>query len=202
MFSGIVSALEKSIKIKKNQGNMIVELPIPRGWKLKIGDSINIDGICSTIQSMNKNSFSVFYMPETLSKTTLGRLRDSHEFNLEKSLTLKDILGGHMVSGHIDTTAVVSSIKDEGETKVITFKIGPEFTKYIIYKGSVAVNGVSLTIVSVDKSSFTVSLIPYTLKHTNLGKLKINDKVNIEVDLMAKYIEKIIKGYLKNGKSE
>ncbi len=202
MFSGIVAGLEKAKKIRKENGlpagrqrNMVVELPIPKGWKLKIGDSINIDGICSTVQGLAKASFNVFYMRETLSKTTLGNLDKDHLFNLEKSLTLNDVLGGHMVSGHVDTRAQVINIKDEGDTKTIKFRIDNRFTKYIIYKGSIAVNGVSLTIVEVEKDFFSVSLIPYTLKHTNLSKLKVSDKVNIEVDLMAKYIAKLIKLY-------
>ncbi len=162
------------------------------------GDSVNVDGVCSTINHLGDSSFSVYYMPETLSKTTMGNLNTDHLFNLEHSLSLKSLIGGHLVSGHIDTIATLLSIKPEQESKVLTFKTLPEFTKYIIYKGSIAINGVSLTIVTVNKESFSVSLIPYTLEHTNLGTLNIGDKVNIEVDLMAKYLEKFITPYLKN----
>lgn len=197
MFSGIITGLEKAIKITKNKQSVDLKLPIPKGWNLSEGDSINIDGVCSTINHLDKKSFSVYYMPETLAKTTMGNIKTNHHFNLERSLSLNDLLGGHLVSGHIDTTATLLSIKPKQESKVLTFKILPEFTKYIIYKGSISVNGVSLTIVTVDQKSFCVSLIPYTLEHTNLSTLNIGDKVNIEVDLMAKYLEKFITPYFK-----
>ena len=132
-------------------------------------------------------------MPETLDKSTFGSLDKNHVFNLERSLTLNTLIGGHLVQGHVDTTARVSSIKNEVESKVLKFEIDKKITKYMVYKGSITVNGVSLTIVSVDSSHFTVSLIPYTLSHTNLSSLKVGDSVNIEVDMMAKYVEKLSK---------
>ena len=191
MFSGIIKDIAIASKIEKGKDFLRVSLPVPKKWKLTEGESINIDGICSTVEKITKKTFSVFYMAETLRKTNLSGLNSSHVFNLERSLTLQSLIGGHLVSGHVDTTARLISIKSEGEAKVLTFGLSSKFTKYIIYKGSICVNGVSLTVVHVNKGSFIVSLIPYTLSHTNLGGLKKGDTVNIELDLIAKYLEKL-----------
>ncbi len=191
MFSGIVEGKELPLKIIKKKQSIILTFAIPNQWEIKTGDSIAIDGICATVQALDKNTFTVYFMDETLKKTSLLKLSDNHFYNLERPLTLNSLIGGHLVSGHIDTTAKVQNIKQVEESQVVTFKIDPLFTKYIIYKGSICVNGVSLTIVSVTNTEFTVSLIPYTLEHTNLGNLKVGDTVNIEVDLLAKYIEKL-----------
>lgn len=192
MFTGIIQTTEKAIDIEKHAQSMEVTFPIPSSWDITEGESINIDGVCSTVKQLNQNSFSVFYMDETLKKTALTHLDKEHTFNLERSLTLQTLISGHLVSGHIDTTGKVSNIEMVGDVKVITFSIGKEFTKYIISKGSIAINGVSLTVIEVTDASFAVSLIPHTLTHTNLGELKTGDLVNIEVDMIGKYIEKML----------
>lgn len=168
-----------------------MQFTAPKGFKVGLGDSVSVDGICSTVEKKAGNKFSFYYMSETLKRTILAEVPDSHEFNLERCLTLQSLIGGHLVSGHIDTVAKLKSIAGHDDSRLMEFLIEPKFTKYIIYKGSIAVNGVSLTVVSVTKNSFSVSLIPYTLIHTNLGKLKTGDKVNIELDLIAKYLEKL-----------
>lgn len=192
MFSGIIKTTEKPINVRKNKNNMEVDFPIPKGWNLELGESVNIDGVCTTVKSLNNKFFSVYYMPETLRITTFGSLEKDHVYNLERCLTLQDLISGHLVYGHVDTTATVRKVTKEEESISLTFEIASEFIKYIVYKGSIAVNGVSLTIVEVDKNSFAVSLIPHTLEHTNLGKLVAGSKVNIEVDMLAKHIEKLI----------
>ncbi len=192
MFSGIVTNLQKALKISRKDSEMELTFKSPGDWDVGEGESINIDGVCSTIQKITAGDFTVYYMPETLRKTSLRQVQDTHQFNLERSLTLNSLIGGHLVSGHIDTTATVYKVTSEGISKVIEFKIDPQFTNYIIYKGSITVNGVSLTIVEVTNTNFSVSLIPHTLKYTNLGELKIGDQVNIEVDLIAKYLQKLI----------
>lgn len=191
MFSGIVEGAVRAKKIVKDDGTMRLYLPMPKDWSINLGDSISVDGVCSTVENKKDSEFSVYYMPETLSKTTMSGVIPSHVFNLERCLTLQSLIGGHLVSGHIDTTAQLTSIKEMQDSKVMTFKLDPKFTKYIVYKGSIAVNGVSLTVVSVNSNSFVVSLIPYTLRNTNLGSLKKGDEVNIELDLIAKYLEKL-----------
>lgn len=193
MFSGIVQYQQKAVKLKSGKNGMKLILPVPGGWSLSKGESIAVDGICLTIENLEDGTFSVFAMPETLSRTNLLKVNKDHLFNLERSLTLNSLIGGHLVSGHIDTTGIVSKIKINGSSKVITIKITSRFNKYIIEKGSIAVSGVSLTVVTVRKNYFTVSLIPYTLKHTNLGLLDVSDKVNIELDLIAKYLKKLIR---------
>lgn len=192
MFSGIITALEKPITIKKNKNSMEVTLPIPEKWNVHEGDSINVDGICSTVKSVSKHSMSFYYMPETLSKTTLGELPKNHLFNLEQPLTLQTLISGHLVSGHVDMTMEVFEIKHVAKSQVISFKVPKEFVRFIVYKGSITINGVSLTVVSIEDNKLTVSLIPYTLEHTNLGNLSLGNKVNGEVDLIAKYLDNLI----------
>ncbi len=193
MFSGIIEGLEKPKKINKISEGLRLEIPVPNKWKMKIGDSICVDGVCSTIEKIANGAFEVYYMPETLSKTTLSQASAEHFFNLEMPLKLNSLVGGHLVSGHVDTTAEVLSIKKEKDSRILEFRLPKQFTKYIVYKGSITINGVSLTVVSVSSTSFTVSLIPYTLTHTNLGNLKTGNKVNIEVDMVAKYLEKLLR---------
>lgn len=191
MFTGIIQTTEKANNIEKHEHSMEITFPIPSSWDIADGESINIDGVCSTVKQLNQNTFSVYYMDETLKKTALTSLDKEHVFNLERSLTLQTLISGHLVSGHIDTTAKVNEIEEVDDVKVITFAIEKEFTKYIVSKGSIAINGASLTVVEVDNLSFAVSLIPHTLTHTNLGEMNIGDSVNIEVDMIAKYIEKL-----------
>ncbi len=193
MFSGIIKKTSKASAIKKRKESMEVKFPLPKGWKLTLGESVNIDGVCSTVKDLTSKTFDVYYMPETLDKTTMGNLSSDHTFNLERCLTLNELISGHLVYGHVDTTAKVASIESAEDSKVIKFTLPANFTKYIVYKGSISVNGVSLTIVTVDKNSFSVSLIPHTLENTNLDELIVGDKVNIEVDMLAKQIEKLIK---------
>lgn len=192
MFSGIIQETQKPKNIKTTATGMEVEIPTPKSWKLTEGESISVDGVCTTVKGLTPKTFSIYLMAETLSKTNMKGLTKDHTLNLERCLTLKDLISGHLVYGHVDCVAIVKSIKDDGESKTLLFSLPSEFTKYIVYKGSIAVNGVSLTIVSVTKNSFSVSLIPYTLSHTNLGDLKVGGTVNIETDMMAKYLEKLV----------
>ena len=192
MFSGIITNLVTPVSIKRNNRSMTLTLPYPEKWKLEIGESINVDGVCSTIEKMDSKTFSIYYMPETLDKTTFENVNEEHSFNLERCITLKTLISGHLVYGHVDTTAQVSKVAQDQESTMLTFKIPKEFTKYIVYKGSISVNGVSLTIVEVLDSSFSVALIPHTKDNTNLGALAEGDFVNIEVDMLAKHIEKLI----------
>lgn len=191
MFSGIIEAKVQQRTKEKKEHSITVCLPIPHGWNVALGESISVDGICSTVKEVDDSSFAVYWMDETLRKTTVKSLSDRHLYNLEKCLTLQSLIGGHLVTGHIDTVGRVEKIEKVEESRVLTFSVSPAYTKYIIYKGSIAINGVSLTIVSVTKDSFTVSLIPFTLEHTNLGELKPGEHVNIEVDMIAKYLEKL-----------
>ena len=154
---------------------------------VKIGDSVAINGVCLTMTSIKNNLYSADVMKETLNISNLKYLKTGDKINLERAMKLSDRLDGHIVSGHIDTIAKIKNITQDGFSKKITFNCN---TDLIIKKGSIAINGVSLTVSNVSDDSFEVSLIPQTLENTNLKNLKISDIVNIEYDLFAKYIQK------------
>ena len=186
MFTGLIE------KIAKIENIALSSLGAKISFKtdfdnVKIGDSIAINGVCLTMTSINNNLYCADVMKETLSLTNLKNLKTGDEINLERAMKLSDRLDGHIVSGHIDTIATVKNIVQDGFSKRITFICN---TDLIIKKGSIAINGVSLTVSNVDKASFEVSLIPETLKNTNLKNLKTGDQVNIEYDMFAKYIQK------------
>jgi len=155
------------------------------------GGSIAVNGVCLTITSFNTNSFSVDIMPETLRQTNLGLLSAGDRVNLEMPLALGGQLGGHLVQGHVDATGRVASVTGDGEAMLIRFEVPPEVMRYIVEKGFVAVDGVSLTVVTKDTSSFLVSVVDYTRTHTTLGNRQVGDLVNLEVDIIAKYVEQL-----------
>jgi riboflavin synthase len=187
MFTGIIQATVKVRKTEKAGECLRVSVERPSHWPLVHGQSIAIDGVCSTVVAFDEQSFDVEYMPETLAKTSVGNFQEGTEVNLERSLTLQDFIDGSLVQGHVDTTGKIEKIKDIGETKEMTLSFPSELKKYIAPKGSIVVNGVSLTVASVDEGGFRIALIPYTLTHTNLGLLEEGSSVNIEVDMLARY---------------
>lgn len=193
MFSGIIQSLQPVTKFEKTSGHLWVTIKKPRAWKTKLGESISIDGVCSTICKQTTTSFTFEYMPETLRLTTLKNIKKNQDINLERSLKLNDLVGGHLVSGHIDATGIIKAIKKDDQSKIFTIKFPEKFKKYLISKGSIAINGISMTVINPKKDKFQIATVQHTLKHTNLGKLKINDKVNLEFDQVAKYIEKGIR---------
>jgi riboflavin synthase len=193
VFSGIVETTGPVLSISDARKQRILTIRKPHGWKFQNGESVSIEGVCSTIQSFNSNSFRVVYMPETLRKTTLGELRAGDEVNLERCLTLQSLIGGHLVQGHVDATAQIKAIQNEGEAKLFTFAIPARLSRYIVPKGSIAVDGISLTVVEATRSTFQCSLLAYTLSHTTLGGKRPGRRVNIEVDILGKYIERLLK---------
>lgn len=193
MFSGIVEWTSKPISLGKDKQKVTLTFPIPKTWQLTLGQSVAVDGICLTVEKLSKKTFSLFAIAETIRRTNLLSISKNHLFNLELPLTLKNLVGGHLISGHIDVTATLSLVKKEGKAKLLTFRLNSKYTRYIIEKGSIAVNGVSLTVVTVGKNFFTIALIPHTILSTNLDQLTIGSSVNIELDLIAKYLEKLVK---------
>lgn len=159
------------------------------------GVSIAVNGVCLTVTDFDQSSFSVKVMPETLRRTNLGRLLAGDKINLERALPLGGRLGGHLVEGHVDATGKVVSVTREVEARLINFYAPPEVMDYLVEKGFVAVDGVSLTIVSKNTGSFWVSVVDYTLKHTNLGDRRVGDVVNLEVDIIAKYVKQFTQGH-------
>ncbi|MDP4094610.1 MAG: riboflavin synthase [Bacillota bacterium] len=195
MFTGIIEEMGKVKSI----------IPGPNSIKLyiecrhilqdvKIGDSIAVNGICLTVTDMGERWFCADVMPETIRKTNLGTLKISGRVNLERTLRLSDRLGGHLVNGHIDGTGTIISTQQEDNALWLTIETSPEILRYIILKGSVALDGTSLTIADADKKSFKVSLIPMTRELTVLGIKNAGDSVNIECDVIGKYVEKLVEG--------
>ncbi|MBU0671148.1 riboflavin synthase, partial [Patescibacteria group bacterium] len=171
MFTGLVQPT-KILSIEKHPEKYLVCLAKPRNFKIKIGDSINIDGICSTVIKQTNKYFCVEYMEETLKKTTSSTWGKNNLVNIEPSLKANDLLGGHFVSGHIDCTGKIIRFKKKEKSTLMEVKFPKEFNKFLIEKGSIALNGISLTVFDVKNNKFQVSLINHTLKSTNLDKLK------------------------------
>ncbi len=191
MFTGIIEevGVVKNVTKGTSSFSMLITADVVAS-DLKLGDSVNTNGACLTVTALNLNSFTVDIMPETMRKTNLGILKPGSEVNLERALMLSSRLGGHLVSGHIDGTGVIRQIKKEDNAVWITMKAGHDILRYMIPKGSVSLDGISLTVVHVDEVSFDVSLIPHTMAVTTLRNKKPGDTLNIECDMVAKYIER------------
>jgi riboflavin synthase len=174
--------------VSHENGSFFVFIELPKGWKMKLGDSVSVNGVCSTVRSVKNGKFEVEYMPETLDKTTAGAFKKGAIVNLEKSLKMSDLLDGHIVQGHVDCIGKVIGIKDVGESVVMKIGVPGKLIKFIAPKGSITVDGVSLTVVDTGKDWFSVSLVSYTLENTNLGVMKVGGMVNVETDVLAKYI--------------
>jgi len=159
---------------------------------LKTGDSIAVNGPCLTVTATDNDSFTAWAMPETLQRTNLSGLTAGQEVNLERALALGDRLGGHLVSGHIDAVVSLTGRRQEGGSAILTFNLPENLGRYIVSKGSVALDGVSLTVIAVDLSNFSVGLIPLTAAETTLGHKETGSPVNLEVDMIGKYVEKML----------
>ena len=158
---------------------------------LKVSDSICINGACLTVTSRDDTSFSADVVPETLRRTNLGLLRVGHPVNLERPLAVDARFGGHIVQGHVDATGTVESVAEEGDALLIEFRAPSSVMRYVVEKGFIAVDGTSLTVVNCDDLSFSVTIIPYTRDNTVLGSRKAGDSVNLEADILAKYVERL-----------
>lgn len=156
-----------------------------------VGDSVAIAGVCLTVVAVEGDSLSFDAVPETLARTSLGRLRAGTPINIEPALRAGEPLGGHYVQGHVDGVGTVRSVEPEGDGKRIWFD-APDLLRYVVEKGSIAVEGTSLTVAAVDAQGFAVALIPHTLAETTLGRLQLKDDVNLEADVLAKYVEKLL----------
>jgi len=188
VFTGIVEEIGRVTSTQP--GNLVITASqvLPG---LELGGSIAVNGVCLTVTDFNGKSFSVDIMPETLRRTNLGLLGAGDEVNLEQPLTPEKQLGGHFVQGHIDETGRVTSVTWDGEAMLIRIEAPAEAMRYIVNQGFIAVDGVSLTIVDCDAGSFLVSIVEYTRKHTTLGSKQVGDLVNLEVDIIAKYVERL-----------
>ena len=194
MFTGIVEEVGRVTSVQS--GKLVFSASkVLRG--IELGGSVAVNGVCLTITSFSTSSFSVDIMLETLRQTNLGLLGVGDEVNLERPLTLEKPLGGHLVQGHVDDTGRVASSMWEGEAMLFRFEAPPEVMRYVMEKGFIAVDGISLTVVAKDASSFQVSVVDYTQKHTTLGTRQVGDLVNLEVDIIAKYVEQLTQPHNK-----
>jgi len=159
---------------------------------LKLGDSIAVNGTCLTAVNFSRTEFSVDLSPETMRRTSLGQLSEGSPVNLERALLASDRMGGHIVQGHVDGTGRVMSSRVDGDSIIFRIRVPKRLNPYIVEKGFIAVDGISLTVVKRGASSFTLAVIPYTLKNTNLASVSIGDRVNLEADILAKYVESLL----------
>lgn len=195
MFTGIVERIG-SVATIDPRGNAM-QLTVEAGDYLndgKVGESVAVNGVCLTVTALKGGAFTVDVVEETMRRTSLGRLKPGHSVNLERSLRPLDRMGGHFVQGHVDGAATVQEIKAEAESVLVTFSCDVHLTRYLVEKGSVAIEGVSLTLVQVSVGSFQVALIPHTLQVTTLGQLRPGYVVNVEADVLAKYVFKAVVG--------
>lgn len=193
MFTGIVEELGKIMSVKKGAESCQLEISASKVLEnTKIGDSIAVNGICLTVTSLSASSFSADVMAETLRRTSLSSLKSGSFVNLERAMSADGRFGGHIVSGHIDGTGIIKEFKNEGNAVWVTVNADMNILKYIVEKGSVAIDGISLTVADVSDSFFKVSIIPHTQNETTLIMKKTGDKVNLECDVIAKYVEKML----------
>ena len=208
MFTGIVEEIGKVVSVSRGGAGCGIKIAVEklnpvltssrisnsffRG--LRIGDSIAVNGVCLTVTAFDDCSFCADVMPETLRSSTLGALKCNDSVNLERALIVAGRLNGHIVTGHIDGTGVITSMRDEGNAVVVSVRAAAEILKYVVMKGSVALDGTSLTVCKLHGNEFSVSLIPETRHRTVLGVKRVGDSVNIECDILGKYVERFLCG--------
>jgi riboflavin synthase len=190
MFTGIVEEVGKVVSASRGKLKVVADKVLEG---MREGDSIAVNGVCLTLTALDNSSFAADVMPETLDRTNLGLLHPGDGVNLERPLAANSRLGGHFVQGHIDDKGRLSSISHRGESLLLRFAVPARLMPYIVEKGFIAVDGVSLTVISRDASSFQVSIVGYTRDNTTLGKRGVGDAVNLEVDILAKYVEQLNK---------
>jgi riboflavin synthase alpha subunit len=200
VFTGIVR--ERGIVVSNDGGDegvhLVIEAPATSGVTA-LGDSVSVDGVDLTATAITDGHLSFVAIPETLRRSTLGRLAPGVEVNLEPALRAGEPLGGHYVQGHVDGVCRVRSTESDGESLRVTFEAAPNLLRYVVEKGSVAVQGVALTVTHVDGETFDVALIPFTLSETTLGAISVGDELNLEVDVLAKYVERLIVGRIPSS---
>ncbi|MBM7094730.1 MULTISPECIES: riboflavin synthase [Alteribacter] len=203
MFTGIIE--EKGTVQSIRQAGEAIVMRIKAPYILtdvKLGDSIAVNGVCLTVTSFDENSFSVDLMPETVRATSLRILKNGSTVNLERAMAANGRFGGHFVTGHVDGTGTICSKRKESNAVYYEIEVSDELLKYMMHKGSVAVDGTSLTIFGVADSTFLISIIPHTIEETIIGSKGPGDIVNIETDMLAKYMEQLISRQMKNDKPD
>lgn len=201
MFTGLVEEVGRVAGLKNEGVHARVDVRAAKVLEgTKLGDSIAVNGVCLTVTELKEHGFSADVMPETLRASTLGALRSAEPVNLERALKMGDRIGGHQVLGHVDTTGVIRDIRSEGNASLYRVEIPASGREFLVPKGSVAIDGVSLTVVALGADWLTVSLIPHTRAATTLGLKREGDLVNIEVDQVAKYVRSMVAAFLDAGR--
>lgn len=193
MFTGLIEDVGKIADLRLHRGSavMTVQTTLPIR-KMTMGASVAVNGACLTVVKKLKNAFIVDVSPETLARTNLGALKPGSRVNLEQPMRLNERLGGHLVTGHVDGVGAISAIERQGEFTVFSFRVAKDLGRLLVSKGSVAVDGISLTVNQCRRENFSVAIIPFTLQHTNLQGHRVGDKVNIETDLIGKYVHSFL----------
>ncbi|HEY7836735.1 MAG TPA: riboflavin synthase [Solirubrobacteraceae bacterium] len=191
MFTGLIADLGSVEAVERDGDGAALRIRTRLAGELAGGDSVAVNGVCLTATAVDAEGFRTEAMPETLARSSLGSLRAGAPVNLELAMRASDRLGGHIVQGHVDGTGTVAAVTAEGISRVLEIDADPELVRYLVEKGSVAVDGVSLTVSALRDDGFAVSLIPETLARTTLGALGAGDAVNIEVDVLAKHVERL-----------
>jgi riboflavin synthase len=192
MFTGLIADLGRVTTLERDDTGATITIATALAGDLSEGDSIAVNGVCLTATHIDGEGFRAQAMEETLRRSSLGALKEGSPVNLELPLRPDGRLGGHIVQGHVDGTGTVAEIRAEGFARVLRIDCGPEFERYLVEKGSVAIDGVSLTISALERGGFSVSLIPETLERTNLGRVAVGERVNLEVDILAKHVERLM----------
>lgn len=193
MFTGIIEATSACLRFYKNGSGYSLEISRPSTFEdLQVGESIAVNGVCLTLVNYTIEMMVLDVSQETFEKTTFSELNTSSIMNLERAMQMGGRFGGHIVTGHVDDRARLKNVHKSAGYKILQFQFDEKWTKYLIYKGSVTVNGVSLTVNKVEKGFFEVTIIPHTLENTNLIKMKPGDTINLEFDILGKYIESIL----------
>lgn len=194
MFTGLVEEVGEVKEIKRSSKGALLTVKCRTVLEgTKVGDSISVNGVCLTVTEISGESLSFFVSNETLKRSNLGELRQKQFANLERALRVGDRLGGHIVQGHVDTVTKVTGIKREGESFIFSFKLPKEYSHLIVEKGSIAIDGISLTVARLNPDSFSVAVIPHTYENTNLRWKKPGNTVNLEFDLIGKYVERMLR---------
>lgn len=193
MFTGLIEEIGTISKLERDGTNLNITIACSKVIEdVSLGDSIAVDGCCQTVTAFDETGFSVTAIDETLKLTNFNEFKEGTKVNLERCLKPNDRLGGHIVQGHVDTVANLDSVTDANGSYELVFKVSETLLRYVIYKGSIAINGISLTVAGVDQNTVKVCIIPKTWEMTNLAQLKSGSQVNIEVDQIAKYVEKLV----------
>jgi len=198
VFTGLVAATSKVRSLESRASGTHVSIEKPSGWNdVAEGESLAVSGVCLTVlPGGTREELRFDVSPETLARSTLGALRTGHRVNLERALAAGDRFGGHLVAGHVDATTRVTRIAPSGDFWTISFELGAAWARYVVEKGSIALDGISLTVAALRDREFDVAVIPHTLNATALGDRKVGDLVNVEVDVLGKYVERILEGRL------